>query len=243
METSYPEKTRVSCPSRAENTPTRYKSPKVGFPGLGSRKFTSWRAKSQVGAPSPDLARANWEVGARQLGSWRAPSPDLARQLATWRAPNVPPPIKPSTCIPLLSLEIPSLTCPCTLGTKKALFHLFLINVQKTANVQEAVKSIKKNIYRGHMPCSAWTKTPLFSMYPLCFVHDDSQTEKTLLYNPQSRLSERITSPHPFRVRSPLPPFTRTLGPAVWTPGRLYFHLESCALRFHISGLCAAPLL
>ena len=120
METSYPEKTRVSCPSRAENTPTRYKSPKVGFPGLGSRKFTSWRAKSQVGAPSPDLAR----------------------QLATWRAPNFPPPIKPSTCIPLLSLEIPSLTCPCTLGTKKALFHLFLINVQKTANVQEAVKSI-----------------------------------------------------------------------------------------------------
>ena len=63
------------------------------------------------------------------------------------------------------------------------------------------------------MPCSAWTKTPLFSMYPLCFVHDDSQTEKFLLYNPQSRLSERITSPHPFRVRSPLPPFTRTLAP------------------------------
>ena len=89
-------------------------------------------------------ARANSQLGARQLGSWRAPSPDLARQLATWRAPNVPPPIKPSTCIPLLSLEIPSLTCqcPCTLGTKKALFHLFLINVQKTANVQEAVKSI-----------------------------------------------------------------------------------------------------
>ena len=26
------------------------------------------------------------------------------------------------------------------------------------------------------MPCSAWTKTPLFSMYPLCFVHDDSRT-------------------------------------------------------------------
>ena len=43
------------------------------------------------------------------------------------------------------------------------------------------------------MPCSAWTKTPLFSLYPLCFVHDDSQTEKILLYNPLSRLSERIT--------------------------------------------------
>ena len=148
METFYPKKPRVSCPSRAENTPTRYKSPKVGFPGLGSRKFTSWRAKSQVGAPSPDLARANWEVGARQLGrcmvhkqrpaaredvaggldhatercctfahrwhtvgrqlaransgfgarqlvSWRAPSPELlapsgklARQLPVWRAPT-----------------------------------------------------------------------------------------------------------------------------------------------------------
>ena len=50
-------------------------------------------------------------------------------------------------------------------------------------------------------------------MYPLCFVHDDSQTENFLLYNPQSRLSERITSPHPFRVLSPLPPFTRTLAP------------------------------
>ena len=50
-------------------------------------------------------------------------------------------------------------------------------------------------------------------MYPLCFVHDDSQTGDFLLYNPQSRLSERITSPHPFRVRSPLPPFTRTLAP------------------------------
>ena len=36
------------------------------------------------------------------------------------------------------------------------------------------------------MPCSAWTKTPLFSMYPLCFVHDDSQTENFFLYNPQS---------------------------------------------------------
>ena len=33
-----------------------------------------------------DLARANFPVGARQLPSWRAPSPDLARQLATWRA-------------------------------------------------------------------------------------------------------------------------------------------------------------
>ena len=93
------------------------------------------------------------------------------------------------------------------------------------------------------MPCSAWTKTPLFSMYPLCFVHDDSQTENFLLYNPQSRLSERITSPRPFRVRSPLPPFFALWPPAVWTPGRLYFHLESCALRSHISGLCAAPLL
>ena len=128
METFYPEKPRVSCPSRAENTPTRYKSPKVGFPGLGSRKFTSWRAKSQVGAPSLDLARANWGVGARQV--------------RTWRAPNIPPLIKPSTCIPLLSLEILSLTCPCTLGTKKALFDLFLMNVQKTVNVQEAVISI-----------------------------------------------------------------------------------------------------
>ena len=78
METFYPEKTRVSCPSRAENTPTRYKSPKVGFPGLGSRKFTSWRAKSQVGAPSPDLARANWEVGAPKSGLG-APTCDLAR--------------------------------------------------------------------------------------------------------------------------------------------------------------------
>ena len=125
MKTSYPEKPRVSCPSRAKNTPTRYKSPKVGFPGLGSRKFTSWRAKSQVGAPSLDLARANCQVAARQV--------------RTWRAPNVPAPIKPSTCILLLSLEIPSLTFPCTLGTKKALFHLFLMNVQKTVNVQEAV--------------------------------------------------------------------------------------------------------
>ena len=50
-------------------------------------------------------------------------------------------------------------------------------------------------------------------MYALCFVHDDSQTENFLLYNPQSGLSERITSPHPFRVRSPLPPFTGTLAP------------------------------
>ena len=97
--------------------------------------------RSYIGAPSRKLARQVW-TWQRQLGSWRAPSPDLARQLATWRAPNVPPPIKPSTCIPLLSLEIPSLTCPCTLGTKKALFHLFLINVQKTVNVQEAVISI-----------------------------------------------------------------------------------------------------
>ena len=202
METFYPEKPRVLCPSRAENTPTLYESPKVGFPGLGSRKFTSWRANSQVGAPSLDLARANWGVGARQV--------------RTWRVPSVPPPIKPSTCIPLLSLEIPSLTCPCTLGTKKALFHLFLMNVQKTVNVQDAVISIISIIYRGHMPwdpCSAWTKIPLFSMYPLCFVHDDSQTESFLLYNPQSRLSERITSSYPFRVRSPLPPFQPHSGP------------------------------
>ena len=79
METFYPEKTRVSCPSRAENTPTRYKSPKVGFPGLGSRKFTSWRAKSQVGAPSPDLARAKPGLG--------APTCDLARAIAIDKCP------------------------------------------------------------------------------------------------------------------------------------------------------------
>ena len=89
------------------------------------------------------------------------------------------------------------------------------------------------------MPCSAWTKTPLFSMYPLCFVHDDSQTENFLLYNPQSRLSERITSPHPFRVRSPLPPFTRTLAPRsldtrppLLPPRKLRFEIS------HFRALC-----
>ena len=49
-------------------------------------------------------------------------------------------------------------------------------------------------------PCSAWMKTPLFSMYPLCFVHDDSTTEIFLLYDPGSGLSERMVFPHPFRV-------------------------------------------
>ena len=62
-------------------------------------------------------------------------------------------------------------------------------------------------------PCSAWTKTPLFSMYPLCFVHDDSQTEKFLLYNPQSRLSERITSPPPLPRVIPLAPLHPHSGP------------------------------
>ena len=89
------------------------------------------------------------------------------------------------------------------------------------------------------MPCSAWTKTSLFSMYPLCFVHDDSQTENFLLYNPQSRLSERITSPHPFRVQSPLPPFTRTLAPRsldtrppLLPPRKLRFEIS------HFRALC-----
>ena len=39
-------------------------------PKLASRAWA--RANSQVGAPSPDLARANWEVGARQVRTWRA---------------------------------------------------------------------------------------------------------------------------------------------------------------------------
>ena len=98
-------------------------------PKLASRDLA--RANSQVGAPSRKVARANSGVG--------APSPDLARandqvgtrHLRTWRAPRVPPPIQPSTCTLLLSLEIPSLTCPCTLGTKKALFNLLLWNGQK----------------------------------------------------------------------------------------------------------------
>ena len=65
---------------------------------------------------------------------WGAPSPDLARA----KCPPTDQTIDLS-CILLLSLEIPSLTCPCTLGTKKALFHLFLMNVQKIVNVQEDV--------------------------------------------------------------------------------------------------------
>ena len=62
---------------------------------------------------------------------------------------------------------------------------------------------------------------------------------KFLLYNPQCRLSERITSPHPFRVRSPLPPFTRTLAPRsldtrppLLPPRKLRFEIS------HFRALC-----
>ena len=48
--------------------------------------------------------------------------------------------------------------------------------------------------------------------------------------------------PTPSACDPPCPPSPALWPPAVWTPGRLYFHLESCAWKFHISGLCAAPL-
>ena len=48
--------------------------------------------------------------------------------------------------------------------------------------------------------------------------------------------------PTPSACNPPCPPSPALWPPAVWTPGRLYFQLESCALRFHISGLGLPPV-
>ena len=51
--------------------------------------LTHWvRAKYQIGAPTSQLARANFHLGARQLIGWRARSDKLARQVTSWRAPS-----------------------------------------------------------------------------------------------------------------------------------------------------------
>ena len=51
--------------------------------GLGARQLVSWRA------PSPELARAKREVGAPTSHLARANSPVGARQIRSWRA-NLP---------------------------------------------------------------------------------------------------------------------------------------------------------
>ena len=51
--------------------------------GFGARQLVSWRA------PSPELARAKWQVGAPTSHLARANSPVGARQIRIWRA-NLP---------------------------------------------------------------------------------------------------------------------------------------------------------
>ena len=82
---------------------------------------------------------------------------------------------------------------------------------------------------RGHSP--AHLKTSLFSRKPFCFVLDCSHTQSFSLYRPQSSLCERMTSPHPFRLRSPLlalalfPPRTLETRQPLAPPRKLRFEI------------------
>ena len=195
-------------------------------PKLASRAWA--RANSQVGAPSRKLARqvrtwrANLRLGARQMSPHRS-NHRLAYHCCHWK-------FRPSPAL-------------AHLARRKHCSIFFLLMCKRL----RMCKKLSNQSYKSYIEVTCLVQPGRRPPYSLCtpFASSTTTPKPKIFYyiTPSPDYLSGSLPPTPSACDPPCPPSPALWPPAVWTPGRLYFHLESCALRFHISGLCAAPLL